>query len=475
MSTITRVYRTHIPVSPEALMAWHASPGAFDRLTPTWRRVEVLDQQGTIEPGDRKTLRIPLAGPAGIDWMLEHEALDGALGFADVQVAGPFRSWRHEHRFLPAVDGSVLEDRVTWELPRGAALVAGRIERELDRLFAFRHDRTYTDLVRLANSGTGQSLRVAITGASGLVGQRLSAFLRAGGHEVFRLTRGQDDAEDAIHWNPAAGEIDAAKLEGMDAVVHLAGASIAGGLWTEKRKAAIRDSRIDGTRLLATTLAKLHHPPSVFVSTSAVGYYGSRGDEMLDEDSVSGDGFLAEVVRDWERAARPAASAGIRVVHPRLGVVLAGEGGMLPLIALPFRVGAGGPLGDGGQYFSWIAIDDLIGVLHESITNPVIEGPINAVAPQEVTNAEFTETLASVLNRPSFMRVPAWAMKRAAGQLAEEVILASQRVAPARLDAVGFQFAWPTLEHALRHELGRYDGSSIASRITSGAARARAA
>src|SRR5690606_1550637 len=136
----------------------------------------------------------------------------------------------------------------------------------------------------------------------------------------------------------------------------LAGASIAGGLWTEKRKAAIRDSRIDGTRLLATTLAKLHHPPLVFVSTSAVGYYGSRGDEMLDEDSVSGDGFLAEVVRDWERAARPAASAGIRVVHPRLGVVLAGEGGMLPLIALPFRVGAGGPLGDGGQYFSWIAI-----------------------------------------------------------------------------------------------------------------------
>ncbi len=475
MNTITRVYRTEIPVTPDVLMAWHASPGAFERLTPPWRRVDVVEQRGTVEPGSHKTLRIPLAGPVGIEWALRHEALEGVRGFADVQVAGPFRSWRHEHRFLPSGNGAVLEDRLTWELPRGASVAGGRIESELDRLFAFRHERTRHDLSRLSAIELQQPIRVAITGASGLVGQRLSAFLRAGGHEVFPLVRGRADGSNEIHWDPATGEIDAAKLEGMDAVVHLAGASIAGGLWTSKRKAAIRDSRIDGTHLLATALAGLENPPAVLVSTSAVGYYGSRGDEVLDEDSASGEGFLAEVVRGWESAARPAASAGIRVVHPRFGVVLAGEGGMLPLISLPFRFGAGGPLGTGKQYFSWIAIDDLVGVLFESIVNTDLSGPVNAVAPQETTNAQFTDTLAYVLHRPAFFRVPAGPMRLVAGQLAEEVILASQRVVPARLDAVRFQFAWPTLEQALRHELGRYDGGSIASRISPAAARAKVA
>lgn len=454
MSTITRVYRTGIPVSSEELMAWHASPGAFDRLTPPWRRVEVVEQRGTIAPGDRKTLRIPVAGPIGIDWTLEHKALEGVTGFADVQTDGPFRSWRHEHRFLPdGPDASVLEDRVAWELPRGAGLLRGRIERELDRLFAFRHERTRHDLARLDGD---RSLRVAITGASGLVGRRLSAFLRAGGHEVFPLVRSRADGPNEIHWDPATGEIDAAGLEGMDAVVHLAGASIAGGLWTRKRKAAIHDSRILGTHLLAKTLAGLDRPPAVLVSTSAVGYYGNRGDEVLTETSAPGEGFLSGVVQEWEAAASPAAAAGIRVVHPRFGVVLAGEGGMLPLISLPFRFGVGGPLGSGQQYFSWIAIDDLIEVLYESIVNRSLEGPVNAVAPQEVTNQEFTETLARVLRRPAVFRVPAAAMKLVAGQLAEEVILVSQRVKPARLDEAGVTLDFTGLEQTLRLELGRF-------------------
>ena len=464
MSTITRVYRTDIPVTSDELMAWHASPGAFDRLTPPWRRVEVVEQQGTIEPGNRKTLRIPLAGALGVTWTLEHEALERVTGFADVQVDGPFKRWRHEHRFLPDGDGaSMLEDRLTWELPRGGSVAAGRFQRELDRLFTFRHERTRHDLARL--DAARRPLRVAITGASGLVGQRLSGFLRAGGHEVFRLVRGRADAPDAIHWNPATGEIDAGALEGMDAVVHLAGASIAGGLWTRKRKAAIRDSRIHGTHLLAKTLAGLDNPPAVFVSTSAVGYYGSRGDAVLTESSAPGEGFLSDVVQAWEAAAAPAARAGIRVVHPRLGVVLAGDGGMLPLISMPFRLGAGGPLGSGRQYFSWIAIDDLVSVLFEAIVNDELEGPVNAVAPQEVTNAEFTETLARVLHRPAIFRVPAGVMKLAAGQLAEEVILVSQRVRPERLADSGFQFAFPTLEQALRHELGRYDRDHGTSQI----------
>jgi uncharacterized protein (TIGR01777 family) len=474
MSTITRVYRTDIPVTPDELMAWHASPGAFDRLTPPWKRVEVIEARGTIAPGDRKRLRIPLAGPVGFSWDITHAAPHGHVGFVDLQQRGPFRSWRHEHRFLPDGNGgAVLEDRLTWELPLGgvgASLAGGRVERELDRLFALRHERTRNDVIRHANAGPARPLRVAVTGSTGLVGRRLVAFLRAGGHEVIRLVRGTASGADEVFWDPNGGRIDADALERLDAVVHLAGASIAGGLWTRRRKAAIRDSRVNGTHLLAKTLAELRQPPAVLVSTSAVGYYGSRGDERLDETSAPGDGFLAEVVRAWEDAAIPAARAGIRVVHPRFGVVLAGEGGMLPLISLPFRFGAGGPLGNGKQYFSWIALDDLVGVLHEAIVNDALEGPVNAVAPEMVTNAEFTKTLARVLNRPAFFRVPAAAMKLVAGQLAEEVILVSQRVMPMRLDEVGFQFAFPTLEQALRHELGRYEGeraSESVERLTS--------
>jgi uncharacterized protein (TIGR01777 family) len=474
MTPITRVYRTDIPVSPDRLMAWHASPAAFERLTPPWQNVKVVESHGTIRPGDRKTIRLPLAGPLGVTWSLEHRALDGATGFADVQTDGPFRAWRHEHRFLPRPGGSILEDRLTWELSPFTSIAGGRIERELDRLFGLRHDRTRTDLARLAAAGLERPLRVAITGSTGLVGQRLTAFLRAGGHEVLRVVRGKADGADEIHWDPMAGEIDAAALEGLDAVVHLAGASIAGGLWTRKRKSVIRDSRVLGTHLLAKTLADLRQPPSVLVSTSAVGFYGSRGDTVLTEAAGPGEGFLAGVVEEWEAAATPAARAGIRVVHPRFGLVLAGEGGLLPLISLPFRMGAGGPLGNGRQYMSWIGLDDLVGVIFESIVNPSLSGPVNAVAPEPVTNAGFTRTLASVLHRPAFLKVPAPAMKLVAGQLAEELILVSQRAIPARLEETGFSFSLSTLEQALRYELGAYDAAHVASTIQP-AARGRRA
>jgi uncharacterized protein (TIGR01777 family) len=467
MSTTTRVYRTDIPATPEELLAWHAASGAFERLTPPWRRVDVVETKGMIAPGDRKTVHVPVAGPFGFDWTLEHEAIEGVAGFADVQIDGPFRSWRHDHRFLPERSGgSVLEDRVTWELPAGFGLAGTQVQGELDRLFALRHERTRIDLGRLGEY-TGTPLRIAVTGSSGLVGTRLVAFLRAGGHEVIRIVRHAPKRDDEVFWNPEAGEIDAAGLEGLDAVVHLAGVSIAGGLWTRKRKAAIRDSRVNGTHLLATTLAGLTHPPHVLVSTSAVGYYGDRGEERLTEASTAGEGFLAGVVQEWEDAAIPAAKAGIRVVHPRFGVVLAGEGGMLPLISLPFRFGVGGPLGSGRQYLSWIGLDDLVGILFESIVNESLDGPINAVAPEPVTNAHFSRILAKVLHRPALVRTPAAPMKLAAGQLADEVILVSQRVEPTHLEAAGFRFAFPSVELALRHELGRYDGVQRSLAISS--------
>jgi uncharacterized protein len=475
MSTKTRTYRTPVPTTPDALYAWHGSSGAFDRLSPPWRDVEVMSASGTIQPGDRKRLRLPLAGPLGITWELVHSDDVDAPGFVDTQVKGPFRTWRHEHRFRSDGHGeAILEDRLEYGLPFGPvghALASSKVDAELDRLFELRHARTRIDLERLHRRGSERPLRIAVTGSTGLVGERLIGFLRAGGHQVFRVVRRERRGDQEIFWNPAEGQIDAAGLEGMDAVVHLAGVSISGGLWTEKRKTAIRESRVKGTDLLARTLANLEAPPKVLVSTSGVNYYGDGGDRVSTESTPPGEGFLTEVTRVWEAAAEPAIEAGIRVVHPRFGIVMAGEGGMLPLISLPFKLGLGGPVGNGKQWMSWIALDDLVGVLYETILNEELSGPINATSPEPVTNAEFTRTLGMVLKRPTVFRVPAFAARAVGGLLAKELILPSQRVVPARLEEIGFRFAFPTLESALRHELGRYDGHRASAEVSSDAAR----
>lgn len=465
MVTTPLTYRSPVAASVDDLRAWHANRGALERLTPPWMPARTISADGGIDPGATVSLRVPVAGHLGFTWDLVHDALDDGDGFVDIQKRGPFRSWRHEHRFEPAgPDASVIEDRLTYSLPFDRLtrpIVGERIQNRLDDLFRFRHRRSQIDVARHTASGLDTPLRIVVSGASGLVGGHLVPFLSAGGHEVFRLVRRQPQAPDEIFWDPAHGQIDATALEDMDAVIHLAGVSIAGGRWTRSRKNAIFESRLDSTRLLATTLAGLDSPPRVFVSTSAVGYYGDGGDTPLTEESPSGDGFLASVCRGWEHEAMPASDAGIRVVHPRFGVVFAGEGGMLPLLGHVFRSGIGGQLGNGRQYMAWIALDDLIGILFEAITNDTLQGPVNAVSPEVTTNREFTSAMGRVLNRPTLMRVPAVAMRLVAGQMADELILTSQRVIPARLEAAGFQFAYSSLEETLRHEFGRY-GTSCA-------------
>jgi len=304
------------------------------------------------------------------------------------------------------------------------------------------------------------------------------AFLQTGGHEVVTLVRRRPTRDTEVYWDPDTGQIEANQLERLDAVVHLAGASIAGGRWTARRKAAICESRVRGTALLATTLTRLKRAPRVLISSSAVGYYGDAGDQVLIEDAPPGVGFLAEVCRAWEEAAAPARAAGIRVVHPRTGIVIAGAGGLLPRMALPFRFGVGGRLGDGLQYLSWIALDDLLGILLTAIADERLTGAVNAVAPNPVTNQEFTETLARVLHRPAVARVPAFLLRAAAGQLADELMLTSQRVLPAKLLDTGFAFAFPTLEDALRFELGRFrpgdTGSPLFTQVSPVTTRSRA-
>lgn len=296
-------------------------------------------------------------------------------------------------------------------------------------------------------------MNVLISGATGLIGSALVPELEANGHTVTRLSRSGSGA-DTVRWDPSAGTIDG-DLEGTEAVVHLAGESIAQGRWSPDKKRRILDSRVQGTRLLAERIAALSAPPKVMVSTSAVGYYGDRGDEVLTEESGPGEDFLARVCREWEAAAEPARRAGIRVVHPRLGIVLSPEGGALGTTLPIFKLGGGGKIGSGRQWWSWVALDDVVGSTVHALTNEGVEGPVNVGSPNPITNTEYTKVLGKVLGRPTVLPLPAPAARIMLGEVADALLLASQRMRPARLQDTGYAFRHPQLEGALRHLLGR--------------------
>lgn len=460
MSEVTLRYRGEIPGhAPDQVFAWHERPGALERLTPPWADVEVVRKEGGIRDGATVALRVR-QGPASFLWELRHRDFEAGRQFRDEQVSGPLKSWVHTHRFLPREGGgTVMEDEIVFEAPLGLPVAPSLVRGELDRLFAFRHRRLATDLDRHAAWRARPPLTVAVTGATGLVGTALRHFLTTGGHRVIRLSRrGGEGGPGVLPWDPDRGELDARGLVGVDAVVHLAGASIAGGRWTDARKKRILESRVKGTDLLARALASLgDEGPRVLVSASAVGYYGNRGDERLDEGAGPGRGFLAEVVKAWEGAAAPAARAGVRVVLLRTGVVVSPAGGALGQMLLPFKMGVGGRLGSGRQYFSWIDLDDLVGAVLHAVGDPGLSGPVNATAPNPVTNAAFTDALGRALGRPTVLPVPALAVRAAFGQLGEEALLWGQRVLPAKLLAAGFSFAYEGVEDSLRFQLGRME------------------
>jgi uncharacterized protein (TIGR01777 family) len=299
-------------------------------------------------------------------------------------------------------------------------------------------------------------MRVAVSGSTGLVGSEVVTVLSVAGHEVVRLVRrAPAPGEKDVRWDPEKGEIDAAGLEGLDAVVHLAGENIASGRWTAARKAAIRDSRVNGTRLLCDALAGLARPPKTLVCASAIGYYGDRGADVLTEKSPPGAGFLPDVCREWEAAAESAMRKGIRVVALRIGMVLSPRGGALSRMLPPFRLGLGGVIGNGRQYVSWVALDDLVGIVLHALQSGELRGPVNAVAPVPVTNRELTEALGKVLSRPTLFPVPAFALRLAVGEMADALLLASARVVPRRLEETGYRFRFPELWAALRYLLCR--------------------
>jgi uncharacterized protein (TIGR01777 family) len=446
-----------LPVSAAEAYAWHTRPGAFERLRPPWQRVRVVRRARGVDDGERMVMHVGV-GPVTRRWVAVHRDNVPGVQFADEQVQGPFARWLHTHRFEPLEgDTCRLIDHVDYELPgssAGATLAGGPIEKSLARLFAFRHQRTAADLARHAEYRDTPRLRVAVSGASGMIGTELTAFLESGGHEVLRLVRHVPADPGEIRWDPEAHQVaDPAALEELDAVVHLAGANI-GKRWTAARKRAIRESRVNGTATLAGALAGLERPPTVLVSASGMTIYGDRGDEELPETSSLGAGFLPDVARVWEELTGPAREAGVRTVFTRNALIISGRGGALGPMLPAFRAGLGGPLGSGRQWVSWIALEDWIGAVYWLMHNDAVEGPVNMASPQAVRQREFARTLGKVLRRPAVVPLPAAAVRAAFGEMGENLLLYSVRVRPDRLVKGGFAYRYPDLESALRAELG---------------------
>lgn len=440
----------HAPITD--VFDWHARPGAFHRLSPPWQPMRLVAEASSLKDG-----RATLALPGGLRWVAVHQpdGYDPPRRFVDVLGGDglatlPARTavrWRHTHQFDDIGDGRTrVIDRVDTGVPGSL----------LRPMFDYRHRQLADDLAahRLATEHGMRPLTIAVTGSSGLVGSALTAFLRTGGHRVIQLVRRSARGTDERRWDP--DDPDPQLFAGVDAVVHLAGASIA-GRFTDKHRNAIRNSRIGPTRRIAELLGRGGPRPAVLISASAIGYYGyDRGDDTLAEDSERGEGFLADVVADWEEATTPAREAGLRVVRVRTGIVQSPRGGTLKLMRPLFSAGLGGRLGDGSRWLSWIGIDDLVDVYHRALWDATLSGPVNAVAPQPVRNAEYTSTLAEVLRRPAVLPVPPLGPRLLlGGQGARELACASQRVAPRTLAAAGHRFRQPDLDQALRHVLGR--------------------
>ncbi|MEU4313198.1 TIGR01777 family oxidoreductase [Nocardia sp. NPDC024068] len=429
---------------------WFARPGAFARLAPPWQPVSLLDEADSLADG-----RAVLGLPARLRWVAQHEAgeydppqrfVDRITtdGLASAPVAAVL-SWRHTHEFEEVDPAHTrIVDRVRTWVP--AAM--------LRPMFTYRYRQLEADLAahaRAADHGLG-AITVAVTGASGLVGSALTAFLTSGGHTVIRLVRREPHEPGERRWDPADPAADL--LDGVDAVIHLAGVPIA-GRFTDEHKKAVAESRITPTRKLAELSARAG--VAVFVSASAIGYYGyDRGDETLTEQASRGTGFLADVVADWEDAAAAAACATTRAVSVRTGIVQSPRGGTLRLLRPLFGAGLGGRIGSGRQWMSWIGIDDLVDIYHRTLWDVRLQGPINAVTPHPVRNTEYTDTLGRVMGRPTVLVVPKFGPAVLLGRSgARELATASQRVVPDRLGAAGHEFRDPDLDSALRHVLGR--------------------
>jgi uncharacterized protein (TIGR01777 family) len=465
MSNSTFTLRSSMPVSAEELYAWHSRPLAFQRLLPPWDYNDITTTTGTFgTDGYRIEFRTKYLGPIKGNWIANAFDFQPGKQFQDRQLQGPFAFWNHTHRMVPdSSNSSFLEEYIEYRLPLGPIgklFGSGMARRRMAAVFSYRHELTKSDLLRHARYRDRPRLTVAVTGSRGLVGSELVPFLTTGGHRVIRLVTGKggpryDDGTKWIHWTPTA-KLDPGILEGVDAVVHLAGDNVATARWSDAKKRNILESRTIPTRNLAEAIAAMpvERRPKAFVCASAVGFYGNRGDETLIEESTPGTGFFPEVCTAWEAATALAQEANVRTTNLRIGVVLSPKGAALGKQLPAFKAGAGAVLGSGRQWLAWISIGDMVGAIHHCLMNEAISGPVNCVAPNPVTNREFTKSLGHVLRRPAFFWLPRSLLRLMFGELTDEGLLASLKVMPKKLLDTGFAFDHTELMPALRFLLG---------------------
>lgn len=441
--------KTSMPVSNKELFAWHERDGAFQHLSPPWNRLTLVRNDSSLRPGSELHFKIR-KGPFSILWVARHTEYDPPNEFVDIQVKGPFKKWTHRHRMIPVTSTkSELEDHVTFTTPWGIGEQLA--SRDLERMFQYRHDILLHDF-QVQKAYPTKPMAVAITGASGMVGSALSAFLKTAGHRVVPIVR-HPSSSGEIAWDPLGGTIDQNGLEKVDAVVNLAGENIGSGRWTKAKKKRIRESRVKGTRLLVDALNNLKHPPKVLISASGIGYYGNDLKKTCTESDSFGNDFLASVCVDWEAEANRFKTG--RCVTPRIGVVLSSSGGALAKMLTPFLLGLGGVIGSGDGKLSWIALDDLVYSLYRLITDDCFSGPVNLCSPNPVSNYEFTKTLGKVLRRPTIVPMPSFAARIAFGEMAEATLLSNCPAIPKILQEKQHTFYYSVLEKALRHTLGR--------------------
>lgn len=459
MNTLVRSSSIKVPIGE--LTRWEMEPAALVRLLPGWMGAEVTQLPKAIAQGAECAVQLSCGLGRHCRWVTSFDEIDASSGFTERMVEGPLPAWALRRHFrTESTDSSRLEEEVRYKAKGRmpwAALGTRRLEATLLRLLDWRHQRARNDLARHQEVHSSPRC-VLVTGSSGLVGTQLCAFLKAGGHTVRRFVRRTPVSElGEFQWDPSAGTFDERAFDGVDAVVHLAGAGIADKRWSEERKRIIVSSRVDSTRLLASHLATLSTPPAL-VCASAVGFYGNRPEGFVTEQDSAGSNFLADTCVAWEGAADPARDAGIRVSHLRIGVVVAAAGGAVAKLRLPVTAGVAGPLGTGRQGMSWIALDDVLGVVLHAIVDERYAGPINVVAPEDIDNRSFMRAMGRVLKRPTVAPMPAMVARMLFGQLGEEALLGGAFVRPQRLQELGYRFEFSDLEHALRFELGRVLG-----------------
>jgi uncharacterized protein (TIGR01777 family) len=450
----------------QTLFGYHAAPGALQRLIPPWERVEIAEQGTSLDVGTQVVLRQFLCG-VPLKWIAQHTQLDAPTHFQDMQLNGPFARWQHDHIFESISENtSRLIDRVNYALPLGPAgrIAGGFIAKKIGAMFRYRHATTDADLRLdrfLKSNAPNACLRIGVTGSSGMIGRRIVDLISVLGHRPTRILRRQS-SDRSMGYPPGTlyavwhetGFDNVENVEGLDAVIHLAGKSIASGRWTEANKEAMHRSRVVGTQQLVSALRKLDSPPTTLVCASGVGYYGDQGNRLLPESAPSGSDYLASMAHDWEEAARVYERAGNRVAVGRLAMVLHPREGALAKLLPPFRFGLGGRMGSGQQYWPWIDIDDAAGAFLFLACCPNVEGAFNLAAPQVETNAVFASTLAKVLHRPNWLPAPKLPLRWMLGEMADAMLFSSNRVVPHRLLDAGFPFRSPTLEQCLRHLMG---------------------